>query len=541
MFLASHEPWPQKTYLAAAGLRDGRILVPRGEPYAIRIHARDGSVVPDRIMLTIRGADKTTVLMKEFGKNDFRHDFAVVEQPLQLDFEGGDDDYGPIALEPVDRPRIDNLELSAQHPRQAAAEKHDFNGGDADLNFLVKTRLSLAIAANVPLSEMRLKPQSPHPHPAEMRAIDATHYQVDWIQEGPAKFDLELVAADSGLVSLPVPISVGLKVDQPPRVTLAYSGVHPRITAQARIPLVVDARDDYGLAAVGLSIKEETPDPADPAKLVSRATDEPLFSSGEPAAKPSAEKKSAASTPSVEKPVVLPPELQLKHSVDVAAMKLPVGALVSLTAAATDACYTGPQTSHSRTATFRLVAPEELFREILQRQQGERVKFRKQTDEAEKLREAMQSASDARQIAEIARRQRAVQRETLRIATSLSESLAEIKLNGLGSPESHALMERNVLAPLGALAVELIEPQAAAIEAMTPAAGSPLDPAKLAAVLERQDQTIQRMKGILLQMAQWDSFVDVLNQLDQIIKLETQVKDRGEKLQRKENEDLFDR
>ena len=52
----------------------------------------------------------------------------------------------------------------------------------------------------------------------------------------------------------------------------------------------------------------------------------------------------------------LPPELQLKPSVDVAAMKLPVGALVSLTADATDDCYTGPQTTHSRTVTFRIVA-----------------------------------------------------------------------------------------------------------------------------------------------------------------------------------------
>ena len=49
------------------------------------------------------------------------------------------------------------------------------------------------------------------------------------------------------------------------------------------------------------------------------------------------------------------------------------------------------------------------------------------------------------------------------------------------------------------------------------------------------------MKTILKQMAQWDSFVDVLNQLDQIIKLETGVKDRSEKLQKKDIEGLFDK
>ena len=55
------------------------------------------------------------------------------------------------------------------------------------------------------------------------------------------------------------------------------------------------------------------------------------------------------------------------------------------------------------------------------------------------------------------------------------------------------------------------------------------------AAVARQDQIIDRMKTILKQMAQWDSFVDVLNQLDQIIKLETQVKEQTEQMLKKEN------
>ncbi len=222
-----------------------------------------------------------------------------------------------------------------------------------------------------------------------------------------------------------------------------------------------------------------------------------------------------------------------------------------MTAEATDDCYTGPQTNRSRTVTFGIVSPEELFREILQRQQSERIKFRKQTEEAEKIRDTMQSATDAKTFGEIARRHRAVQLETLRIGTVLAESLTEIKLNGLGSPESHALMERNVLAPLKALQDELISPQTAAIDSLVSAAtaaadaGSPGAAApnaeKLRTALDRQEQIISRMKEILKQMAQWDSFVDVLNQLEQIIKLETGVKDRSEKLERKDTEGLFDK
>ncbi|HEX3997737.1 MAG TPA: hypothetical protein VHX65_04205 [Pirellulales bacterium] len=537
LFLASREPWPQNTYLRVADERDGRIQVPRGEPYVLRAGARDGSIAPQRIFLTIHGEQRTNVLMKQFGENDFRHDFAVVDDPLRLELEGGDDDYGPLLLAPVDRPRVVGLELEAQHPRQAIAEKHDFNGGDADLSFLVKTRIWLHIAANVPLRELRLKSQSAHPKPAELRRIDDTHFAVDWVQSGPAKFDLELVAAESGLVSLPVPVSIGLKVDQSPRVTMSYGGVRQRVTPQAKIPLAIDARDDYGLTAVGLTIKDETPDPADSAKLVARSVPQPIFPAN---ANPK--------VPPNEDP--LPLQLPLKQTLDVAAQKLAPGSFLSITAVATDNCYTGPQTSRSRTIVFGIVASEELFREILLRQQAERIKFRKQTEEAETIRgliEASLSGTSVakqpppKQLAEIARRHRALQLETLRIATVLGEALTEIKLNGLGSPESHALMEQKVLLPLKGLGEELLSPQTAAIDAIAPAPGAEFDPARLRPLLSRQETIITRMKEILQQMAQWDSFVDVLNQLDQIIKLETDVKAGSQKLEKKETDSLFDK
>jgi hypothetical protein len=233
--------------------------------------------------------------------------------------------------------------------------------------------------------------------------------------------------------------------------------------------------------------------------------------------------------------------LPLKQTIDVAPKKLAPGAFLALTAEATDDCFTGPQTNRSRGVTFRIVSPEELFREILLRQQSERIKFRKQSEEADKIREAMLAAADARQVGDIARRHRAVQLETLRIGTVLGESLNEIKLNGLGSPESHALMQRNVLDPLKALQDELISPQTAALDALAPAPGAAPDADKLKAVVERQAEIVARMKVILKQMAQWDSFVDVLNQLDSIIKLEMGIEVGTEKLQKKETEGLFDK
>jgi hypothetical protein len=530
VFALSPEAWPQATYLEIADVVNNRIAVPRGEPYALRVKARAGSVVPDRVSMLVKGAGKTTVLLKEFAKNDFRHDFPIVDQPLKLWIDGNDDEVGPITLDPVDRPRIVALELSAQHPRDPQPAIFHFGGSDSDLNFLIKTKLALTVVSNVPLTEVRLKSAAPVPSPSNLRRIDPTHYVVEWQHTAPARFDLELVSAESGLVSVPATVSIGLKADQPPRVTVAYTGVRPRITSAARIPLTIDMRDDFGVHHALLRTKDESPDPADPAKLLDHEATLNLYP-GEPTTQTAT---APATPPAPQK------DLSIKHIADVGAMKLPVGTLVSFTVEATDDCYTGPQTGKSRTVTFRIVPAEELFREILLRQQAERVKFRKQTEEAEKIREALRTVSSSSAASELARRHRALQRETLRIATVLAESLTEIKLNGLGSPEMYALMENKVLTPMKALQTELVAPQAEALDNLWPSDGQP-KPEALAAAIDREEQLVTRMKDILKQMAQWDSFVDVLNQLDEIIKLETTVKDTGEKMLKKDAEGVFEK
>jgi hypothetical protein len=531
MFLGSREAWPQNTYLDVADVHDGKIMVPRGEPYVLKVKARDGSTVPERINLTIRSAGKTNVLMKEYAKNDWRHEFAVIDQPLTLEMSGGDDDVGPIEVTPVDRPRITNLELASQHPREATPRTHHFSGSEGEMNFLAKTRLKLTVTSNVPLNELRMKSATERPGAADVHRLDATHYAIEWTQEAAARFELELVAEDSGLVSLPAPVAIGLKVDQAPRVTMAYSGVHPRITPMARIPLTIEARDDYGMASLTLGIKDERPDPADPSKLIPRQTARDLF--GTSATQP------ATSAPATQR--TLETELALKHILDVGAMKLPLGTLITLSAEATDDCYLKPQTGKSRTVTFRLVPPEELFREILQRQQAERIKFRKQIEEAEKIRDAIRVMTEPKQAADLARRHRGFGRETQRITSALSESLVEIKLNALGSPESHLLMEQNVLAPLKAMQEDLVAPQTMAFDAIFASESGTLDAATVTAAVDRQEQIVTKMKSILKQMSQWDSFVDVLNQLDEIIKLETQVRDQSDKLRKKEVDSIFDK
>ena len=96
-------------------------------------------------------------------------------------------------------------------------------------------------------------------------------------------------------------------------------------------------------------------------------------------------------------------------------------------------------------------------------------------------------------------------------------------------------MESSILRPLDALDKELMDPQRQALDKL----GDASDAAKVAEATQRQEQVVEKMKEILKQMNQWDSFVDVLNQLNEIIRIQEGVRKTTEQIKDKETEGLF--
>jgi hypothetical protein len=512
----SNEPWPQKTYLDVAGLENGVIVVPRGEAFVLRVKASESSVVPDLVSVRFREgqAPREEQNLTSFGKNDFRYEFASITAPVQVELFGGDAAVGPFTLRPADRPHIADLKLIAQHPTEKQPTTFNFNG-DSDLSFLPRTHVQLLFSASTPIAEAHVKSSTTQPSQSDLRQLDATHFSMQWTHDNAVQLEIELISKDAQLASAPTTVTVGLKTDQPPRVTLGYTGVKLRVTSRAKIPLTVDARDDYGLSSAGLSVKTESPDPSSPTHLLTATQAIPLYGPVNPTTET---------------------EIQPKQNLELEPLKLPIGSLVTVNASATDACYLGPQTTASRPITFRVVAPEELFREILLRQQAERAKFRKQADEVRSMREQMNLVATADNVQTLAHRHRAMQHEVTRITTALRESLTEMRLNQLGTDEAYELMQKNVLTPLQRLNEELLNPQKDALDSL-----SPTDAAALTAVETRQDDTFTRMNEILHQMSQWDSFVDVLNQLNEVIKLQDQAQQKTTELKKKETEGIFEK
>ncbi|MGC4031966.1 MAG: hypothetical protein QM754_09580 [Tepidisphaeraceae bacterium] len=505
----SNTPWPQKTYLDIVGLtEDRRLLVPRGEAATVLVRVRPGSIEPQQITLVRRPANGSRVdaVMNRFAPSDFRHDLPPVNAAEVVEIAGGDDEPEPIRIEPIDRPRIEKLELLTQHPTDAKPVPHDFSGDDSDLRFLPQTAMRLRVRVSSPLQKFTFAEND-----VAVQKVDDRDYELQWTHRRPMRFQIELTASGTGLTSLVTPLSIGLLNDQPPRVSLAYSGVRQRITPRATIPITIDARDDFGLETAGLATKIDWLDANQ--QRQTKATTQPLFGPQHPA---------------VEK------DVQLKEMFAVTSLNPLPGALISIAATAADARYEGPQVARSKEATFRVVTPEELFKEILLRQQGERAKFRKLVDSINALRQEV-AALTPTTAATVARKHRDALRETERISNVLTETLTEMRLNALGTEESYGLMQRTVIDPLKAVAGGRMVEQRDALDAA--ATNGPSD---IAGLTTRQDRIIEQMNAILKQMAQWDSFVDVLNQLNEIIRLQEQAKQTTDRLKTKETNSAFD-
>jgi hypothetical protein len=505
--------------------------VARGEPYTLRARAKDGSVVPEVVSVRYKvdGGSRVEANMVSFGANDFRFEFPAVSSPMTLSLAGNDDVTREFHIRPADRPKITSLQLTARHPTAAADSVFNVLSTDSDLSFLAKTKLTLTFAANTPVAKASIKlaglapaaTTAPTTAPAggsslgDVVRIDDRTFSVTWIQSASVQMEIDLTSVDANLPSVPTQVGIGLKVDRPPTAKLTFTEVKSRITNRAKIPFTIKATDDYGVAAVKFVVKTEVPDPANPAILKTSLTETVVFGP----VKPATER-----------------DVELKQLLSLEPLKLPVGTLVTVTAIATDDCFLGAQSTSSPPVTFRVVSAEDLYKEILARQQAERSRFQRQRVESQAIRVVMTDMPTQAAVTAVTARHRTVEHEVDHVLTTLTELLAEMRANGLGTDETYSTMQTSVLDPLRKLKDEPIRKQREALEKLH--AG---DMVGMDDVRSREDQIIDGMADVLKKMNQWDSLVSVLNQLDEVIKVQTQARDGALELKKKEEGDIFNK
>ncbi|HJT36555.1 MAG TPA: hypothetical protein VJ783_31320 [Pirellulales bacterium] len=542
-FLASHERWPQHTYLSVVGLGDdGRLLVARGESLPLEVTAqpqfsgRSGawklggrgetllipslgtptSRLPEQVSIRYEAASGFSRVgnFTHYGGSEFRYEIPQVVEPLDVSVTGGDDWFGPIRVEPIDRPTVSSLVVLARRPGSDEAQQHTPEGADAQLLFLPDTKLELQLVSSVPLAAATLSAKEGSPPPLERR--DDTHYLARWTMREPQTLEISLISSEGNLESKPYYLSIGLLIDRPPRVLARSSGVGRRVTPQARIPLALHASDDFGLTSLTAEIEATVPKEEKPETKL--------------------HKVSLELPPSV--PENPPTDFEIQPMIGLTEYSVAPGTIVKLRGAAVDNCAQGSQTGASRWLTFQVVTPEELFYEILMRQRAQRAKFAAALETAKSQTEPLAGLPTAEVAFALVRKHQVIARQIWQVANALDATLQEMALNELGSVQARELLKTKVIEAIRQLhGAEMVELRSA-LEAVA------ADPAgadqSLTAAREQQQAVVDQMAKILEQMSQWENFVDVLNQLKSIIKLEGGVLEATEQEKKKRTQELFD-
>jgi hypothetical protein len=522
--LGSNASWPRDTQMEVLGLSEGRLIVPRGEPASVRVAVRDRGRSTEVVWIRLVSPDSApeTATLVKFAAGDFRFELPPQQQTVTADFWGGDGRAGPVEIVPVDRPRIAQLKLVYKHPRDKSPQTFSFSGEEGNVRLLKQTESELTLWANVPVSALDVSADGYGMSGASVpkfERIDEKTFHTKWIHQGALQLKVGMVARDSELASRPEPIAIGFKEDRPPRVTLTHSGVGARVTPSAIIPFKVAVRDDFAVARAALSFKVvpnsvggERPE-GDRPKLVAPAT--VVLLDG--------------------KTLPLEQTFDGSHEWDLEPLKLAAGDTVSATAEATDDCYTGAQTSTSRTLIFRVVSRTELFREILLKQQQLRARLRRAMDQAQLLHQSLRSASLPEEAEELLRRHNLVQREVWQVMHGIEDSATEMRLNRLGGAETHEIIVRTVIAPMERLHDDLLTRQRQGLETIRQPGADTQDQ-----LANREQEIVEAMSKVLKNMSQWDSFIDVVNQLTEVINIENLVRNKTEELKKKQFDSIFD-
>jgi hypothetical protein len=535
----SNRPWPRNTRIEVVGLRDGKFIVPRGEPARLQVLVHDQGEPTEVVHLRMRSPTRRdqTVALTRFDAGDFRYELGPLQQPVAARVWGGDASPATFEIVPLDRPRITDLRLTATHPRESAAAIHRFTGEEGTVRLLPETEAVLELTANVPIAAITVENSGPGPRTFEQ--IDPRRFVTRWTHVAPVQMQVTLTSRAAGLVSHPRPIRVEELPDRAPRLSLRHAGVRQRISPLATIPLSVSAYDDFGIRDVSLSVELTTVAGGEDAAAESVGATGPATGDGL-AETPPSEGDTAGSAARVAalygpKQPASEGTVEQAHDLDVEPLQVVPGAVVAVQAATSDDCFRGPQQTLSRKTLFRVVKTEELFREILLRQQQLRARLRKQYELAIELRDAIRAASLPAEADRLVRQHELIRREVGQISRALDASVLEMKLNRLGGPETWELIEATVLRPLAQLHDADMELQRQSLLTLAEHPPPAVEP-----VVEQQQSIIDSLQKILDNMAQWDSFIDVINQLNTVINLETRVRRLTEELRLRQVESIFD-
>ena len=489
--LGSDDKWPQQTWLVLEGMDGDHKIVPKGEPFELLVSARKGSSIPRLVEIDYEIDDRLDGhdVFRRQGENDFRYRMPGVHDVAEVTIFGGDDVLGPLTFEARARPRVASFTLKSHLPHTGERTESTFTNQDRELIFKSQTRIEVLCEANQPVEALILPEDLKRQIQVERQGDQA--FRLSWSHVRRMAIPIELVSKETKLHSRPQILTIGLREDLAPTLTVAIDGLRERITPFARIPARVLGRDDNGLTGMELEILKGRSTRVDEAEQIFQ---DQLFKT--------------------EKPEEILASVEKSLEIDLMPMDLKPGRYLHVSAEGVDACHLGPQTGKSRRRLLSIVEPEQLHLEISNRLEKVRGRFRVATVSARESLDLLNAPPEQSELPQLLRRMRNLEREAWAARRTLGASARELELNRLIEEHAVQKLTNEVLDPLDVLHGQTLRVQRQAVED----AMKDLEAADYAEMAGRQERIIKEMERILRNLSEWDSFVDFINHLNEIIK-----------------------
>ena len=365
--LLDEDLWPRSTTLVVDGFEEGFEIVAEGASLQIRVEARDEEETTTRVWIDYRTADGSTGRhnMVRRGKADgavqtFTHVFHNVKSDIAFDVAGGDARLRDLQLRVVPNPTIESLVLDCRYPAYTGR-----TAGEVQARSLMPlpwgTDLVVRGMANKPLVQVEafdLRSDTPD---VPLATLTEGHGL-----SGEREFELKLgrLVEDRSLVfhlldhhgiRSPEPLRLELtaRPDDPPLVSVRREGVGTSVTANARVPLVGEINDDYGVARTWIEYAVDTSEPVERSFV-------------EPRQLRSAETLTGSDGGEDGKDAVklFEPTLPVETALEMRELEVIAGQTVTMTIKAEDSYDAGPNVGTGEPMLLNIVTPEQLL-EIL--------------------------------------------------------------------------------------------------------------------------------------------------------------------------------
>lgn len=513
--LLSEEEWERKTSFTVRGFDDRRIWVPKGGDFAVIAEAK--GLIPRRVVIRYRYESGTSgkAVMHRLGRNEFKHEFHRILEPIRFHLRGGDGRTSPHTIDVVERPRVEEILLTGHPPAYTREAPIHVRQGHPEVRLPAGSDLKIAGKATKAIVEATVR-LGEEAHPAKIA--------------GERLFTLELSPKESAPLEVrlkdpigleddrPVRMHVRIVNDRPPKLKLRLQGIGDMVTPQAVVPAAIHLEDDYGIDSADLLWK---------------------ISSGEGEA--------AIPLGGVEEGTRLS---DLPYRWELSPLSLPTEQFLTFRVAARDyrdlPGTDGPNVGSSETYTLKVVTIDEFSTEMIRRQQEQRRELERVLAREKKDRdilrslaaeEAPDSKATAKALETNERSQRLAVRQADGIADRLGQILDEMLNNRVAEIQDARLIADKVIDPLRALAEG---PMTESAEEIAEArASADHSPASLLKKAETYDRIVTEMERILSNMLRIEGFTEIIARVRTIIQVHTEAREEAERLYRKKIEELF--